>query len=292
MSTVKLNTLPAPTFSWLGVNDIQADVGALDNGTYALDNGSCTEVLSGGAYEITAQGGEIREAVMFISPNDSAQVSTTVKAGGSSAVRLVQVFDGKAQTVSSVKALLEDDAGFELVQLYLETGSTISEIDTQLGGRKSEFTANIGYLLGGDDKLDINLIARHLGKKTKSQITAKGVMNDSAQKTFKGTIDFVSGSAGASGAENEDVLLIGEKVVNKTVPLILCAEEDVEGSHGASIGRVDEEHIFYMQSRGLPQEKIVQLMAQSKIAQIVNTIADEQVRARINNKIGRGKDDE
>ena len=117
-------------------------------------------------------------------------------------------------------------------------------------------------------------------------------MNDSAQKTFKGTIDFVSGSAGASGAENEDVLLIGEKVVNKTVPLILCAEEDVEGSHGASIGRVDEEHIFYMQSRGLPQEKIVQLMAQSKIAQIVNTIADEQVRARINNKIGRGKDDE
>lgn len=292
MSTVKLNTLPAPTFSWLGVNDIQADVGALDNGTYALDNGSCTEVLSGGAYEITAQGGEIREAVMFISPNDSAQVSTTVKAGSSSAVRLVQVFDGKAQTVSSVKALLEDDAGFELVQLYLGTGSTISEIDTQLGGRKSEFTANIGYLLGGDDKLDINLIARHLGKKTKSQITAKGVMNDSAQKTFKGTIDFVSGSAGASGAENEDVLLIGEKVVNKTVPLILCAEEDVEGSHGASIGRVDEEHIFYMQSRGLPQEKIVQLMAQSKIAQIVNTIADEQVRARINNKIGRGKDDE
>ena len=292
MSTVKLNTLPAPTFSWLGVNDIQADVGALDNGTYALDNGSCTEVLSGGAYEITAQGGEIREAVMFISPNDSAQVSTTVKAGGSSAVRLVQVFDGKAQTVSSVKALLEDDAGFELVQLYLGTGSTISEIDTQLGGRKSEFTANIGYLLGGDDNLDINLIARHLGKKTKSQITAKGVMNDSAQKTFKGTIDFVSGSAGASGAENEDVLLIGEKVVNKTVPLILCAEEDVEGSHGASIGRVDEEYIFYMQSRGLPQEKIVQLMAQSKIAQIVNTIADEQVRARINNKIGRGKDDE
>ena len=292
MSTVKLNTLPAPTFSWLGVNDIQADVGALDNGTYALDNGSCTEVLSGGAYEITAQGGEIREAVMFISPNDSAQVSTTVKAGGSSAVRLVQVFDGKAQTISSVKALLEDDAGFELVQLYLGTGSTISEIDTQLGGRKSEFTANIGYLLGGDDNLDINLIARHLGKKTKSQITAKGVMNDSAQKTFKGTIDFVSGSAGASGAENEDVLLIGEKVVNKTVPLILCAEEDVEGSHGASIGRVDEEYIFYMQSRGLPQEKIVQLMAQSKIAQIVNTIADEQVRARINNKIGRGKDDE
>ena len=87
-------------------------------------------------------------------------------------------------------------------------------------------------------------------------------------------------------------MLIGEKVVNKTVPLILCAEENVEGSHGASIGRVDEEHIFYMLSRGLPEDEIVRLMAHSKIAQIVGRIADEQVRGRINEIITRGTDNE
>ena len=117
-------------------------------------------------------------------------------------------------------------------------------------------------------------------------------MNGSSEKIFKGTIDFDKGCCGAVGAENEDVLLIGEKVKNKTVPLILCAEEDVQGSHGASIGRVDEQHIFYMQSRGLPEEKIVQLMAFSKIAQIVDTISDEQIRQRIYNKIGRGNKNE
>ncbi len=229
---------------------------------------------------------------MFIDPTDKASIRTTVKAENSSAVTLVQVFEGEAQTVAKLDAKLSDDARFELIQIFLEPGDALSDINTTLGGRRSVFTANIGYLLGGSDKLDINLLADHLGRKTNSQITAKGVMNGSSEKIFKGTIDFAKGCCGAVGAENEDVLLMGGKVKNKTVPLILCAEEDVQGSHGASIGRVDEQHIFYMQSRGLPEEKIVQLMAFSKIAQIVDTISDEQIRQRIYNKIGRGNKNE
>ncbi len=45
-------------------------------------------------------------------------------------------------------------------------------------------------------------------------------------------------------------LLLGEDVVNRTIPLILCAEEDVEGNHGASIGQLDEDILFYMNSEG------------------------------------------
>ena len=84
-------------------------------------------------------------------------------------------------------------------------------------------------------------------------MTVNGVLRDSSQKTFRGTIDFKTGSSGAVGAETEDVLLLGETVVNKTVPLILCAEEDVKGSHGATIGQLDEEMLFYLGSRGISE---------------------------------------
>ena len=293
MSIVKLNKLPCPTYSWLGVNDIQKELEEFEPKSVVLGEQSTDIDISGNAsYEITAQNGESRVAVMYISPENNAQIRTSVDAKEGSAVKLVQVFEGKAQTIAGVDAKVADNAHFELIQLYLSESDTVSEIDTELGGRKAEFTANIGYLLGDQSKLDINLIAKHLGRKTKSQITAKGVMNDHSSKTFKGTIDFVNGSAGAVGSEIEDVLLIGEKVVNKTVPLILCAEEDVEGSHGASIGSVDEQHIFYMMSRGIPEEKIAQLMAQSKIAQIVNTIGDSKTQNRINSKLGRGNENE
>ena len=48
---------------------------------------------------------------------------------------------------------------------------------------------------------------------------------------FRGTIDFKFGAAGAEGEEKEDVLLLGDDVINQTIPLILCAEEDVQGNH-------------------------------------------------------------
>ena len=68
---------------------------------------------------------------------------------------------------------------------------------------------------------------------------------DAAEKIFRGTIDFVRGSADSVGAETEQVLLLGDDVVNKTIPVILCAEENVQGSHGAAIGELDEETLFY-----------------------------------------------
>lgn len=293
MGKEKLNILPVPTYSWLGVNDTQRELEDKAAEVTAVDADSVTLDVTGSAsYEINAAQGKETFAVMFVKPQQSARLNVQINAQDSAKVKLVQVFEGSAQTVSGVKASLADSAQLELIQLYLGTHNAVSETDVKLDGRKSAFKAGLGYLLGGDDKLDINLLADHTGRKTNSEIIVKGVMNDSAEKVFKGTIDFKSGSSGAVGAENEDVLLIGEKAVNKTVPLILCAEEDVEGSHGASIGRVDEEHIFYMQSRGIPEDKITELAAQSKISQIVNMIGDEAAEQRINTILGRGKEDE
>ena len=77
---------------------------------------------------------------------------------------------------------------------------------------------------------------------------------DAVKEVFRGSIDFKRGSSGSKGAETENVLLLGDDVENKTIPLILCAEEDVDGSHGATIGELDEETLFYFAARGIDQE--------------------------------------
>ncbi len=99
----------------------------------------------------------------------------------------------------------------------------------------------------------MNYVARHHGRKTESLMESSGVLSGEAFKLFRGTIDFVKGCPGSVGNEKEDVLLLGDDVVNQTIPLILCAEEDVEGNHGASIGELDEKTLFYLMSRGLYQ---------------------------------------
>lgn len=273
MNTTKLNKLPAPTFRWLGVNDVEYDIEKYETDTL----------------ELTAADGETVSEVLYLDREGSFAVDISV--GSGARVKLVQVFDVQGQAVSKVNALLGENAELHLVQLYLG-GDVVSEVVTELEGRRSHFAAHIGYLLDGSDKLDLNLAVYHRGRKTLSEITAKGVLDGSAQKTFKGTIDFKNGAVGAKGSENEDVLLMSDDAVNKTVPLILCAEEDVEGSHGASVGRIDEREVFYMQSRGIPEERIYELAAQAKLRQIVAEINDSNTVNRIQKRIGRGEEDE
>lgn len=100
----------------------------------------------------------------------------------------------------------------------------------------------------------MNLVVNHWGKKTKCEINASGALNDAAKKIFRGTIDFKRGSSGSVGSEQETVLMLGEDAVNKTVPVILCAEENVEGTHGATIGEMDDDTRFYFGSRGIDRE--------------------------------------
>lgn len=79
----------------------------------------------------------------------------------------------------------------------------------------------------------------------------------------------------------ETVLLMNDTVVNQTVPVILCDEEDVEGNHGASIGRLDEDMLFYMQSRGMEKEAVYEMMADAKIDAVINGISDEKIREQV-----------
>ena len=148
----------------------------------------------------------------------------------------------------------------------------VSAVRPILDGYKSNLNIETGYLVTGNDKMDINYVARHRGVLTDTKINVSGVLRDHADKTFRGTIDFIKGCKEATGDEREDVLLMNEGVHNNTVPLILCAEEDVEGAHGASIGKISEDILLYMQSRGIPEEEITELMAKSRIAAVAGRI--------------------
>ncbi len=216
---------------------------------------------------------------------------TQIKADPYAAIKLVQIIrNGKS--VSDIDADIAENAHFELVQIFLESDNAIAGTTVSLKGRNSVFTSNIGYLLDHNNALDINLNIIQNGKKSESETDVKGVLRGSAKKTFRGTIDFRNGASGAKGAEREDVLLMNSHVQNKTVPVILCAEEDVAGSHGASIGQIDASHIFYMQSRGIPEDRITEIIAQSKLGSVIRAIGDPETERSIYLAIGKEDPDE
>ena len=104
--------------------------------------------------------------------------------------------------------------------------------------------------------------------------SAEGTLYDSAEKAFRGTIDLKRGCAGSEGKEEENVLLLGDDVINKTIPLILCTEEDVKGSHGASIGELEQGMLFYFEARGISREEAEKIVAKARLERLCQDTED------------------
>lgn len=142
-------------------------------------------------------------------------------------------------------------------------------------------TIDTDYLGAREQVRDFNYELRHRGRKTECEIDANGVLTGTSKKVYRGTIDLVHGCKGAVGTERETVLLANKGVDNKTVPVILCDEDDVAGNHGATIGHVRDEQLFYLACRGLDQNAAEDLFIRAKLEDAALSATDERTRAAV-----------
>ena len=149
-------------------------------------------------------------------------LETRIRIEDGAKVHLVQVADGEdaVQSGFDVAASLGKESELTILHISMGEKKALFGVAADLAGEKSRISIDTAYTAGEEQLVDINYVARHRGKNTDSKIRVNGVLKEGAEKTFRGTIDFIRGASDATGDEREDVLLLGENVVNKTVPLI------------------------------------------------------------------------
>ena len=128
----------------------------------------------------------------------------------------------------------------------------------------------------------MNQVVVHKGKKTVCDMKTHGTAKDEATKTYRGTIDMRKGCAGSQGNEIETTLLLSPTAVVKAAPIILCGEEDISAEHGSTIGKLSNEMLFYMNSRGIDQKTAENLLTRAKITAASSSIEDEYIKEEIN----------
>ena len=172
-----------------------------------------------------------------------------------------------------------NDARIRIRQTVLGASQTGTGLAGDLRGENSQITTNASYLGAGNQVRDFNYMLRHHGVQSRSHMEADGVLAGSSSKTLRGTIDLVRGCKGAEGSEHETVLIVDESVRNKTIPVILCNEDDVAGNHGATIGHIRDEQLFYLASRGLSAEMAERMFALATVERAVLEAPDGISRA-------------
>ena len=213
-------------------------------------------------------------------PTSAALTRIVVEAGAKlHLVEMLGVNEGQ-QHLESVGLEIHQDAAVDVKQ-YALGGSTIGlGLTANLVGAQARLDLNNRYHATHEETLDINHLVRMRGTSTRAQLTESGVLNEAAKKTLRATIDLVRGAKDAQGNEIETVMILGDDVVNKTMPVILCDEDDVAGNHGATIGSVSPEQLDYLAARGLSRQAAEQLFIRALFEDaIIN--APEEISHRV-----------
>lgn len=288
-------------------NDFETGVGAdmraylnfLAGGTAVLATEEGEEAEA--AIRVTTHEGEASGASIDIvaAPNSTFSIALSLDSAADAPAFMgstMRVFAGAGARVDITVYLTASDAvtcvedsGFVLDEgarvnvrhVVLGGGFTATGLAADLRGDRSRIDVDTSYLASGTQQRDFNYIIRHRGRKTVSNMDANGVLTGTSKKCLRGTIDLIHGAKGAEGNERETVLLASKGVDNKTVPNILCDEDDVAGNHGATIGHVRPDQLFYAACRGLSQEQTEALFLSAKLEDAALRSPNDAVRANV-----------
>lgn len=209
------------------------------------------------------------------------------KAGSAINLIKIQTMSDKAVHLDANVAKLEDGAKINCIVVELGALHSVTNYRTELNGYKSAENLYSIYLGDKDRNIDINYLINHYGKETNSSIEVRGALLDKSNKIFKGTLDFKRGASKSKGQEEEYTMILSPQVRNRSVPILLCTEDDVEGQHAASAGKIDANKLFYLMSRGISEREAKKLIIEAAFHPIINKIPLESVKSEISESIRR-----
>ena len=199
----------------------------------------------------------------------------------------VQLCGGSVNQIDDTAVVCGERAKVTLTQIELGGSHINAGFHATLEGYQSSFYSDTAYICQGTQYLDMNQVVVHKGKKTVCDMKTHGTAKDETTKTYRGTIDMVKGCAGSKGNEIETTLLLSPKAVVKAAPIILCGEEDIAAEHGSTIGKLSNDMLFYMNSRGIDQKTAEELLTRAKVTAAASKIEDEEIQKEISDFLTR-----
>ena len=206
----------------------------------------------------------------------------------------IHVADGAALT--HVRIQTEDITAFHLATIYAAVASggtydsftlnvgariTRTEIHASLDGPGAIAHLNGAQLLTGSQHGDFTSVVRHTAPKGTSRQTVKNVLDGHARGVFQGKIEVLRHAQKTDGYQMNQGLLLSPHAELDCKPQLEIYADDVKCSHGATVGRIDQEQMFYLRSRGIPQQEAQQLIIHAFAAEITETIENTVVRETV-----------
>ena len=211
---------------------------------------------------------------------------TEVLVGDWAKVRHVKFTNDHKESVhlSNVIGKLGKEADYGLFQATLDGGLTRNQVEIRYDGDEAKADISGVALLSGKSHADLTLVMDHAALSCESRELFKTVLDDEGRAVFQGKVIVQPGAQKTDGEMMSKALLLSETAEFDSKPELEIYADDVLCGHGATTGQIDDDLLFYLKARGVPDEEARSLLIQAFVGEALELIDNDALRDYVINQ--------
>jgi len=183
-----------------------------------------------------------------------------------------------ATHLSFARATIAAKGVYNSFVLTLGAGLSRNEIEVRLGGEEANCRLHGAYLVRGTQHADTSTFIDHAKPHCDSDEVYKGVLDGKAKGVFQGKILVAKDAQKTNGNQLSRAIFLSDDAEVNTKPELEIYADDVKCSHGATAGELDDDSMFYMKARGIPEDQARRLLIRAFIGEQLDDIENEPLR--------------
>ena len=190
----------------------------------------------------------------------------------------IQDFNDNAYSFNIKKADVERDSEIKWIDCVFGSHLTKAETISELNAEGAN-VQNFGVFFGNsNEQFDIFTSAVHNAPRTFSNMLIKGALDNKSKAVYQGLIHITKDAPFSNGYQKEDTLLLSENAEVDPIPKLLIDNNNVRCTHGATIGEIDKEKLFYLMSRGLSEKQAKEEFVKGFFNPVIDQINEENIQ--------------
>ncbi len=199
-------------------------------------------------------------------------VEVILKKGSKFRYSSVENWSRNTYNLNTKRAIVEADAHMEWIGGNMGSGVTMLYPCSILKGRGAT-ADHLGLAFANAGQVqDTGAKVMHLAPDTSSKVVMKSISKNGGKSVYRGLVKIVKGAKNATTSVQCDALILDDQSISDTVPDMQIMENEVTVSHEASVGKISEEQLLYLQSRGLSEEEALSMIVNGFIDPIVKQL--------------------
>lgn len=193
----------------------------------------------------------------------------------------VQNWGAGVVSLTNKRAAVGRDSSLRWVGAHLGARTAHGSLVTTMDGPGAAMEMLGVYLATGRQHMDMNSLIRHVAPNTKADVLYRGIIRDRARTIFQGLIKVEKEAQQTNSYLANHNLLLSPRARADSLPELEIEANDVRCTHGATVGQIDEEQLFYMRCRGLTRAEAERLIVAGFVQPVLDRVPDGGARARI-----------